>query len=64
MFDIDLPKYYRAVINTKYGELPIHFTKELLNPNMQGFGEGNIIEGELFLSGDVCINEYEKYINI
>lgn len=62
MFDMDLHRYYNVVINTEYGELPIYFTKELLNPNMQGFGEGNIIEGELFLSGDVCINGYDKYI--
>lgn len=62
MFGMDLPKYYSVVINTEYGELPIFFTKEFLNPNTKGFGEGNIIEGELFLSGDVCIKDYDRYI--
>ena len=62
MFDMDLPQYYSVTIDTEYGELPIFFTRELLNPNMKGIGEGNIIEGELFLSGDVCINDYDKYI--
>lgn len=62
MFDMELPKYYNVVINTEYGELPIFFTKEFLNPYMKGFGEGNIIKGELFLSGDVCIKDYDKYV--
>jgi len=62
MFDMNLPKYYSVMIDTAYGELPIFFTRDFLNRNMDGFGEGNIINGELFLSGDVCINEYDKYI--
>lgn len=62
MFGIELPKYYSVVINTGYGELPIFFTKSFLNNKMiEEIEEGNTISGDIFLSGDVCINEYEKY---
>lgn len=62
MFDTDFPNYYYAIIDTNFGDLQIFFTRELLNKDMKGFGRGNIIHGELFLSGDVCINDYDKYI--
>lgn len=62
MFDIDLPSYYHVIIDTEYGKLPIFFTSDFLNPEMKRIGKGNIIHGEIFLSGDVCINEYDKYI--
>ena len=62
MFGIELPKYYSVVINTGYGELPIFFTKSFLNNKMiEEIEEANTISGDIFLSGDVCINEYEKY---
>lgn len=61
MFDTDFPPYCYTTINTNYGELPIFFTRELLDKNIKWMGEGNVIAGELFLSGDVCINEYDKY---
>ena len=62
MFGIELPKYYSVVINTGYGELPIFFTKSFLNNKMiEEIEEGNTISGDILLSGDVCINEYEKY---
>ena len=62
MFDLNLPKYYSIKIDTEYGELPIFFTNKFLNSKLKGFGEGNVIQCELFLSGDICINEYDKYI--
>ncbi|KAF0092559.1 MAG: Uncharacterized protein FD141_743 [Fusobacteria bacterium] len=61
MFDTDFPTYYSALINTDFGKLPIFFTRDFLN-GMKRFGIGNIIEGELFLTGDVCIDDYNKYI--
>ena len=61
MFGMDFPKYYIVIIETEYGKLPVLFTKKFLNPEMKRLGKGNIISGELFLSGDVCIYDYDKF---
>ena len=61
MFDMDFPRYYKVIIETEYGKLPVLFTKKFLNPEMKRLGKGNIISGELFLSGDVCIYDYDKF---
>ncbi len=62
LFNEQLPCYYNAVIDTAYGELELFFTNENLPAEMDGFGEGNMIAGKLFLSGDVAIYDYEKQI--
>ena len=53
--------YFKAIIDTSFGELPIIFNGRTLSADTKGFNPGYIIVAEILLSADVCINEYEKY---
>ena len=62
MYDMDLNNYYIAAINTEFGEtLKIIIPTPMFPQNLKGFGAGNIITGKMLISGDLCIDEYEKY---
>ena len=62
MYDMDLNNYYIAAINTEFGEtLKIIIPTPMFPKNLKGFGAGNIITGKMFISGDLCIDEYDKY---
>ena len=62
MYDMDLNNYYIVAINTEFGEI-----LKIINPtpmfpkNLKVFGAWNIITGKMLISGDLCIDEYEKY---
>lgn len=62
IYDIDVNNYYMAEVDTEYGNLHIAIPSPMFPKELDGFGAGNIITGKLLISGDVCINEYEKYI--
>lgn len=62
MFDAQLRPYFCFEVQTDYGKLRIFFTVDMLRRNMKNIGEGNIFEGEIFISGDPCIFKYEKFI--
>lgn len=62
MYDMDLNNYYIAAIDTEFGEtLKIIIPTPMFPKNLKGFGAGNIITGKMLISGDLCIDEYEKY---
>ena len=61
IFDIDVNNYYMAEIDTEYGNLHIVIPFPMFPEGLKGFGAGNIIAGKLLISGDVCIDDYEKY---
>ena len=61
MFDMDVNNYYTADVDTEYGNLHIIIPTPMFPEGLKGFGAGNIIVGKLLISGDVCINDYEKY---
>ena len=58
---MDVNNYYMAEVDTEYGNLHIVIPFPMLPEELKGFGAGNIIAGKLLISGDVCIDEYEKY---
>lgn len=53
--------YFKAIIDTSFGELPIIFNGRVLPEGTQGFNPGYIMVAEILLSGDVCINKYRQY---
>lgn len=61
MFDMDLNNYYTAEVETEFGRMQIVIPTPMIPEGLKGFGSGNIIAGKLILSGDVCIDDYEKY---
>ena len=61
IFDIDVNNYYMAEVDTEYGNLHIVIPFPMFPEGLKGFGAGNIIAGKLLISGDVCIDDYEKY---
>lgn len=61
IFDMDVNNYYMAEVDTEYGNLHIVIPFPMFPEELKGFGAGNIIAGKLLISGDVCIDEYEKY---
>lgn len=63
IFGMDVDNYYMAEIDTEFGPLHIVIPQPMIPEGLEGFGVGNIITGKILLSGDVCINKYEKYIS-
>ena len=61
IFDMDVNNYYMAEVDTEYGNLHIVIPLPIFPEGLKGFGAGNIIAGKLLISGDVCIDDYEKY---
>lgn len=61
IFDMDVNNYYMAEVDTEYGNLHIVIPFQMFPEGLKGFGAGNIIAGKLLISGDVCIEDYEKY---
>ena len=61
MFNMDVNNYYIAEVDTEYGNLHIIMPFLMLPEGIKRFGTGNIIAGKLLISGDVCIDDYEKY---
>lgn len=59
MFDLELPNYYKATIDTTYGELDIIVPSSLVRKQPK---DNNIIVGELLLTGNVCIDKFTKLI--
>ncbi len=62
MFETDLPQYFCATIQTQFGGLPIYFTAEQFPKQLGRVTTGNVLAGQILISGDVCIGEYTKYI--
>lgn len=61
MYDMEVNSYYIARIDTQFGELNVIISLPMMPKGLKGFGVGNVITGKILLSGDVCINNYEKY---
>ena len=61
MYGMDVNNYYIAQVGTEYGDLHIVIPQPMMPAGINGFGVGNVISGKILLSGDVCINDYEKY---
>lgn len=59
MFGLELPNYYKATIDTTYGELDIIIPRSIANRQLE---DNNVIVGELLLTGNVCIDKYTKLI--
>lgn len=53
--------YYRATIDTTYGELDIIIPSNICE-NISDIKDNNIIIGELLLSGNLCTGKYKKQI--
>ena len=62
MFNLDLPKYYTATIDTTYGELDIIIPASIAKKYKGKLEPGNVIIGELLLSCNLCIGKYKKQI--
>ena len=62
MFDLELPNYYTATIDTTYGELDIIIPKSIANKYKGKIENGNVIIGELLLSCDLCIDKYKDKV--
>lgn len=58
MFDIEIPSYYKATIDTTDGELDIIIPRPIVNKYKEKLANGNTIIGELLLSCDLCIDKY------
>ena len=58
MFDIEIPSYYKATIDTTDGELDIIIPRPIVNKYKEKLTNGNTIIGELLLSCDLCIGKY------
>ena len=59
MFNLELPNYYKATIDTTLGELDIIIPRSLASRQLE---DGNVIFGELLLTGNICIDKYTKLI--
>lgn len=57
MFDMNLPNYYIATIDTSYGELDIIIPHSIANQPNSKIKKNSIIVGELLLSCDLCIDK-------
>lgn len=57
MFDLELPSYYTATIDTMDGELDIIIPRSITNKYKEKITNGNIIIGELLLSCDLFIDK-------
>lgn len=62
MYNVEMNPYYGALIDTKFGELVIFFSRPMLDEKVKGVGKGMIISARILLSGDVAINKYDKYV--
>ncbi len=62
MFDLELPNYYTATIDTTYGELDIIIPNKIIKKYKGKIENGDIIIGELLLSCDLCIEKYKKQV--
>ncbi len=62
MFDLELPSYYTATIDTTYGELDIIIPNSIVKKYKGNIENGNVIIGELLLSCDLCIDKYKKLV--
>ena len=58
MFDVEIPNYYKATIDTTDGELDIIIPRPIVNKYKERLTNGNTIIGELLLSCDLCIGKY------
>lgn len=58
MFDVEIPNYYKATIDTTDGELDIIIPRPIVNKYKEKLTTGNTIIGELLLSCDLCIGKY------
>lgn len=58
MFDMEIPNYYKATIDTTDGELDIIIPRPIVNKYKERLTNGNTIIGELLLSCDLCIGKY------
>lgn len=64
LFDIDLPNYYTATIDTNNGELDVIIPKSIVDKYKGKISNGNTIIGELLLSCDICIDKYKNKIEV
>ena len=62
MFNIDMPSYYSATIDTTYGELDIIIPNSIISKNTRKIENNNIIVGELLLSFDLCVDKYNSLL--
>lgn len=62
MFDIEIPSYYKATIDTTDGELDIIIPRTIVNKYKEKLTNGNTIIGELLLSCDLCIGKYNDKV--
>ncbi len=62
IFDMDVNNYYMAEIDTEYGNLHVVIPSPMFPKELKGFGAGDIITGKMLISGDACIDDYDKYI--
>lgn len=62
MFNIELPDYYTATIDTIDGELDIIIPKAITNKYKGKIKNGDVIIGELLLSCDLCIDKYSNKV--
>lgn len=61
MYGKNVNDYYIAQVETEYGDLHVVIPQPMMPERIKGFGVGNVIAGKILLSGDVCIDDYEKY---
>ena len=57
MFNLELPCYYSATIDTTYGELEIIIPRKIVSIYGKKLKDGLIIKGELLLSGSIINNK-------
>lgn len=62
MFDVEIPNYYKATIDTTDGELDIIIPRPIVNKYKEKLTNGNTIIGELLLSCDLCIGKYNDKV--
>ncbi len=62
MYFIDLPQYYCLILDYNNEEIPIFIPNDFISSKITRFGKGNYFAGNILISGDVCLDKYEKYI--
>lgn len=62
MFDMEIPNYYTATIDTTDGELDIIIPRSIASKYKDKIANGNTIIGELLLSCDLCIDKYKEKV--
>ena len=60
MFDMEIPNYYTATIDTTDDELDIIIPRSIASKYKDKIANGNTIIGELLLSCDLCIDKYKE----